>query len=551
MCKIRIFSILVCIGSFLFYSFSYAYDGQNIEVTVIKNDCLINLCKKYLMDHRKWRKIAKINRLANPDLIFPGQKLIIPVALLKGVPIDGTATFLKGSVMSHEKGSGEWRDIHLSDRIKQGSGVKTGNESALEITFEDGTSFYMRPDTLMDITTAEKKGSIHFMRELYLRSGKAISKLREATGSESRFEIHTPSAVAAARGTVFRVSVDQAETTRSEVLKGMIGVSAMSTTVALQEGEGTLTRANEPPLKPRKLLLPPELIDPASVYKTMPLKFRFQQREGASFFRVILAKDQGIKDMIADKVMSPDGTAEVFGLDDGMYFLQSLSIDADGIEGLPSDPVPIRVRMNPLPPYIQAPQDGTEIRGKSVEFRWLKVKDASRYHIQIAEDKEFSAIVLDKSDIKDTSYVATSPGYNTSYYFRLSSIAGDNYEGAPSDALSFSIVPPPPSVEKPAVGDKEIRIRWHNLGKGITYHFQMSPDTAFNNIAVDKTLQNPEVTLNAPEKAGIYFVRTSSIDLKGRESDFSVPQSFEVKNKIPFLPLSIIGAAWLIIWLVF
>ena len=543
--------MLVFLGSFLLYSFSYANDNQTIEVTIVKNDYLINICNKYLRDPRRWRKIAKINRLVNPDLIFPGQKLIIPVALLKGVPIDGTATFVKGSVMLQEKGSGEWQEIHLNDLIKQGSGIKTGNESALEITFEDATSFYLRPNTLMDIIVAEKKGSIHFMRELYLRSGKAISRLREATGEESRFEIRTPSAIAAARGTVFRVSVDNAEATRSEVLRGTIGVSAMSTTVALQEGEGTLVRAHEPPLKPRKLLLPPELIDPAPVYKTMPLKFRFRQREGASSFRVFLAKDQGIKDVIADKSISPDGTVEMSTIDDGMYFLQSLSIDNDGIEGLPSDPLPIRVRMNPLPPYIQSPHDGAELRGKSVEFKWLKVKDAARYHIQIAEDKEFSTIVLDKSDIEDTEYVVTSLGFNMSYYFRLSSIAGDNYEGAPSDALSFSIIPPPPSIEKPAVGDKETRIRWHNLGKGITYHFQMSSDTEFKSIAVEKTLQNPEITLTTPEKTGTYFVRTSSIDAKGHESDFSVPQSFEIKNKIPFGPLSIIGAAWLIIWLVF
>ena len=551
MFKIRLYGILVFLGCFFFCSLPSAYAAQNIEVTIMKKDCLINISKKYLGDYRNWRKVAKINRLANPDLIFPGQKLIIPVALLKGIPIDGTATFVKGSVMIQEKGSGEWREIHLNDLIKQGSGIKTGPESALEITFEDETSFYLSPNTVMEIVTSEKRGSAHFTRELYLQSGKAISRLREATGEASRFEIRTPSAIAAARGTVFRVSVDDSEITRSEVLKGTIGVSAMNTTVALQEGEGTLVRAHEPPLKPRKLLLPPELIDLEQIYKKMPLKFRLKQGEGASSFRVILAKDQSMKDVIADKVTGPEGTVEVSGIDDGTYFLQSLGIDADGIEGLPSEPLPVRVRVNPLPPYIQAPQDGALISGESAEFRWLKVNDAARYHMQVAEDSEFSRIVMDKSDIKDTAYVAKSLGYNTSYYFRLSSIAEDNYEAAPSDTLSFSIIPPPPSMEKPAVEDKETRIRWQNLGKDISYHFQMSSDSEFRSIAVDKKVQNPEITLSTPEKAGTYFVRTSSIDAKGHESDFSVPQSFEVKNKIPFGPLSIIGAAWLIIWLVF
>lgn len=41
--------------------------------TVKKGDCLINICKKELGDANKWRDIAKLNNLSNPDLIYPGQ----------------------------------------------------------------------------------------------------------------------------------------------------------------------------------------------------------------------------------------------------------------------------------------------------------------------------------------------------------------------------------------------------------------------------------------------------------------------------------------------
>ena len=542
--------MLFLCGIFFSCSLAFSYEGPTIEVTVAKNDYLINICKKYLEDSRRWRKIARINRLANPDLIYPGQRLVLPVDMLRGTPVDGKVTFIKGNAMTQEKGSEEWHPLHPGDPVKQGSGIRTAEESAVEITFEDGASFYLRPNSTLKINTASKKGFDHFMRQLYLQSGKTISRLKEATGSESRFEIHTPSAVAAARGTEFRVSVDDIEATRSEVLRGIIGVAAMKQSVEVNEGEGTLVRMNEPPLTPRKLLPAPDLIDMLPVYKSMPLKFHFKNIDGVSSYRITLARDANFKDVLRDVVIKPDESAEMSGMDDGGYFLQSTSIDADGLEGLPSDAVAVKVRVNPVPPFIQSPLAGAESREKSVEFKWLRVKDAVRYHLQIAEDKEFSKLVMDKADITDTAYTETLPGYKT-YYYRVSSIADDGYEGASSDATSFSVVPPPPSLDKPKVDEKEIHISWRDMGDGITYHFQMAPDTEFRNIIVDEKIERPTITIQRPAKSGTYLVRTSSIDTKGHESDFSTPQSFEIKRGIRFGPLAIIGAAWLIILLVF
>jgi hypothetical protein len=530
---------------FFWSSPTIASNGEFIEITVVENDYLINICKKYLEDPRKWQTIAKINSLSNPDLIFPGQKLLFPVKLLKGIPIDGKVTFIKGNVMTQEKGSEEWSELFSNDLVKQGSGIKTGDEGTVEVTFEDGASFLLRPGTTLKINNAIKKGSFNFIRNLYLFSGRTISRFKEAFGKDSRFEIHTPSAIAAARGTVFRVSVDDREAMRSEVLKGTIGVEAMRQTVELNEGEGTLVRMNEPPLKPRKLLSPPELIYLETIYKTMPLKLQFKEIKGALFYRVMLARDPGLKDVIHDKVFKIDETLELIDVDDGEYFLQSRSIDSDGLEGLPSEPITFKVRVNPLPPFIQTPIDGSEYKQKSVQCQWLKVKDAVRYHVQISEDREFNRIIIDKNDIKDTGFITSSLNYG-SYYFRVNSIAEDDYEGAPSDTLSFTVMPPPPSVEKPEVDEKEIRIRWRNLGEGITYHFQMSAEPEFKKIVIDKKTEKPTITLQKPEKTGTYFVRTSSLDTKGHESDFSLPQSFEIKHKL-FLPLAIVGVVALTI----
>ena len=43
--------------------------------TVVKGDTLWSICKKHLGDGQKYKEVAKLNNLENPDLIYPGQKL--------------------------------------------------------------------------------------------------------------------------------------------------------------------------------------------------------------------------------------------------------------------------------------------------------------------------------------------------------------------------------------------------------------------------------------------------------------------------------------------
>jgi hypothetical protein len=170
------------------------------------------------------------------------------------------------------------------------------------------------------------------------------------------------------------------------------------------------------------------------------------------------------------------------------------------------------------------------------------VAKALKYHLQVAEDRKFQVIVADAKDISGVSYKTGILDFKT-YYFRVSSIAADGYEGLWSDTLSFNIIPPPPSppVEKPEMGDKELRVRWRHLGDGITYHFQMAKDQAFNEVLIDEKLTKPEIAFAKPSDAGTYYIRTSAIDTHEYEGDFSEPQSFEVKSKYLYLPAGILA----------
>ena len=518
----------------------FADDDHSIEFIVKDGDNLYKICEKILENPKDWRWVAMVNRISNPHRIFPGQKLIIPTRLLKGIPIDGLVTFIKGVVSIKLAETEDWKKLQLNDKITQGNWIRTSEQGTIEISFQNNFSVLLRPNTIIEITAAREKSAIYLMYKLFLDIGKAISKIKQSTGKETRFEIQTPSAVAAVRGTEFRAGVDPDITTRLEVLAGRVDVQAAKQKVAVKAGEGTVVKKDKRPVAPVKLLLPPALMNLQPLYRAMPLDFQFESIPGATSYRLMLARDKFFNDVVKNKVIKPQETLKIVGLEDGTYFLQSRSIDALGLEGPALEPVEVKVRINPLPPFIQSPSEGADLREKVVRFEWLKVAKAVRYHLQVAEDRKFQVIVADAKDISGVSYKLASLDFKT-YYYRLRSIAADGYEGLWSDILSFDIIPPPPSppVEKPEMGDEELRVRWRDLGDGITYHFQMSKDQAFKEVLRDEKLTKPEITFEKPGEVGTYYVRTSAIDAEGYEGDFSEPQSFEVKAEYLYLPAGI------------
>jgi len=507
----------------------HASEDPTFELTVTEGDYLINICKKYLENSEGWPEIAALNSLKNPNRIYPGQRLLIPVRLLRGIPLTCEVTFLKGDVRARKESMGPWIPIHLGDRMTQGTSVQTGHESAIELTFEDGATFFLRPDTLLKVEISQKKGPVHVLQDFFVDVGRIFIKIKGATGTDSRRKIRTPSAVASTRGTEFRVSVDPEGSTRSEVLKGAIEVGAKNKSIVLQQDEGTWVKRGEPPLSPRKLLPPPMPLDLKPIYKQIPFQITFGQIKDSPQLRVTVAADQDNKDIVREKVIRAGEAMDISGLRDGAYYLFTQSIDGVGLEGPLSEPHVFKLRVNPSPPLIQLPRNGSEFRERSTEIRWLKVEDAASYQIQVAEDPKFTIFREEKVGVREESYKTGELGYKT-YYFRVRSVAADGYEGDWSSVGRFVVIPPPPSpaLEEPETGEKTIQLRWRPPRGIQNFHFQMATDREFKKILIDQRIDQPSILIPKP-KPGFYYVRTSSIDSKEYEGEFSKPQSFEIK----------------------
>lgn len=58
-------------------------DDNTMLITIEKGDTLWDLCQEHLKDPLQWRELSKYNDFTNPHLIYPGEKLRIPLAMAK------------------------------------------------------------------------------------------------------------------------------------------------------------------------------------------------------------------------------------------------------------------------------------------------------------------------------------------------------------------------------------------------------------------------------------------------------------------------------------
>lgn len=173
---------------------------------------------------------------------------VLAAALLLGAgrvfaeDYDARLTALGGAVEVRAGGGKDWREAEDEMPLSAGDHVRTGENSSAEITLDDGGVVRLNADTSMEIASADSESA-----SLSLRLGSLVSKIRSGfLKNKRRFEIRTPSAVCAVRGTEFGVehNEESGETTAGVFDEGELSVSS------LDEGgqvvsEGTVEKGNE------------------------------------------------------------------------------------------------------------------------------------------------------------------------------------------------------------------------------------------------------------------------------------------------------------------
>lgn len=504
-----------------------------IELTVVKQDSLISICEKYLFKPEKWSQIAQLNRLKNPDLILPGQKLYFPVQMLKGMVSSGTAEFVKGDVLTRSSKDKNWQWLNTDDKIDAGSALKTGDDSELTVRFSDGTSFSMRENTELSINQS-LEGPLHLLRKLSLKSGKVISRIRQATGRASRYEIETPSALAAVRGTSYRVSLDEQNNTRIESLEHDIAISTQTDELLLKEGSGVIIDKDENKIaQPVKLLPPPEPVLLAAVYGDQTNSIFFSLQPDALKYQVTLAKDEEGLYPLKSATIPVDEPFQFGGLADGKYFLFASTINKDGLEGAYSKPYSISIRRKPVPPVLVQNIDHETLPEMPVTLQWHHVIDAASYQIELATSADFDKTLLLTENTGQTK-ITTTPLVAGEYHLRLRSLAADNYQGDWSPTQAFTVVKQQaPALDMTAQNGRTY-LQWAPITDAASYRLQVAADDTFAKLYIDQDVDSTKIMLKDNIPSGHHAIRVAGKDTEGTQGGFSQTGYIDIPEKLLF-----------------
>lgn len=116
--------------------------GGNKTVAVQSGDTLSAIALRQLGDATRYPEIAAANNIANPNLIFPGQRLVIPTASTGNGILSGNGTNLgdlfildklfnngDGGILNSSNGS-DLGDLFVLDRLFSGNGTN-GNGTGI------------------------------------------------------------------------------------------------------------------------------------------------------------------------------------------------------------------------------------------------------------------------------------------------------------------------------------------------------------------------------------------------------------------------------------
>jgi len=338
-----------------------------LEIEVHRGDTLSRFAERYLDDPSRWPELLEYNQIpsGNPNLILPGDKLMVPVGMVRDEIAD--LIYMKNNVRVRRQDAPSWTSVGLYERLFPEDGIRTGPESYAQLSYltgggvniDENSMVFLRPEPTRDNVVRLEAGELRARDVKVLTASAAIDPGRDSD---------------------YTARVDEEQTTTLSVYKGQVDFISSGELVTVSEGFMSRAEFNKPPQKPMKLPDPPDIkpMDATSVNsgefnaaaligKIGASKASANDRDPVESVHIQLARDEDFSRMVFDKIVdreSPDEWKE--NLADGTYWWRASLVTASGVRGRFSEPVIHIVDTQPPDLRIISPEEGTEVRKRIV-----------------------------------------------------------------------------------------------------------------------------------------------------------------------------------------
>jgi hypothetical protein len=504
------------------------------------HDTLIGISRRLLREPRRWPEVQARNNIADPRHIPLGDDIHIPYAWLRLSADTATVMAARGQV--REGG----RDVSASQTLPEGSKLETGPDGSATLLLADGSVV-----TLQKLTVLALEGMRHVTgletahdTRFKLESGRVQTRVKPH-GDVGRFEIRTPVAVSAVRGTEFRDAFEPgAGSATTETLEGLVTVSGSQSDVPVPADFGTRVERNSAPLPPVRLLPPPDLEAFPGTNGASQLQLKWPVVPGAVHYRLQIAPNAEFQSFVVDVELDAP-QADLPAPADGDYWLRVRPIDGLGLEGHDAVRAFVQHQRPPAPSLVE-PLAGANVIGDRGAFAWSSGPGAGvHYRLQIARDPQFTEIFLER-DISEAAHVDVANVLPGRYFWRVSAVDGRGESSDWSQAQEYTQRQSSPTPYPPAFIGHQMQFHW-DPQDGMRYHLQIARDPRFKAPLLDQTLDQPNSSLRRLHP-GTYYSRVQTIAADGSEAPFGAAREFEIplplwlRIVLPLLPLFVLAS---------
>ena len=467
MIKIQIYffkSFLKTVKFILFFAFLTLQVNQHVQAadqpstsapewrySVRPGDNLIQFSKRHLINPDDWRVLQKLNKIKNPQRMQLGQILRVPLHLVKQLAAPAEIVLATGQagILKADK---TVVAVTIGQQLSAGTELITGENSKLNIKFADGSIVSMQPKSTMKLDTLSMySGGGMVDTKLRLQQGKVETEANPAHLQGNQMQIITPTAVAAVRGTKFRVSADVVSI-KQETLEGKVALLAAGAEVAVDKGFGSLSEGGNAPLPPILLLPAPATGNLPIRLEAVPVVFNMSAQDGAVAWLGKVSNEPQFNNIL-DEQLSQGSNLSFSDLPDGKYYLKVRAKDKQGLEGYDATHE-FNLNARPFAPKAAAPVQAATVREANPELTWTKIEQVNEYLLELARDADFKQI-LDSRRVIDTVYKIEKNLEPGQYFWRLASIDGATDQGPYAVASSFTYKAKP---NKPDISQLKVKV---------------------------------------------------------------------------------------------
>ncbi len=515
--------------------------------TTRPGDSLWNISKTYLQSVNYWARLQRHNDLKNPIHLPPGLQLHIPYAWLKVQPQAAVVVEVAGEVTLLTTPGAAPLPLLVGAEIRTGAELRTGNGGSATLRLADGSTFLLHGDSIVIFDTLSVYGSTGMAdTRLRLQRGRLDNRVTPLKVPGSRYEITTPSAIAAVRGTEFRINATTDGTaTRTEVLEHQVEVSAAGVSRGVPADYGTVAENGQPPSVPQALLPAPDLSAMPPLIRATRVHLQWPSLAEAAGYRVEIAPDDGFSSLLGDAV-TREASLDLEDLPMGALFVRVRAIAANGLEGQNAKH---RIEHHPplaMPTLLQPPADTPVAHDGGYVYAWAAVPDAAGYRLQIARNAEFTETVRDER-VKATKSVPAPALDSGVWYWRVA--AYDDYGSLGDISLPrrLEVREPPaaPAALKVVLAETVLHAEWQAVSHAQRYQVDVARDEAFKDLVQKSEVASTRFE-TPPLADGHYWLRVRAIDDLGTTGSNSEAARVDVATDTPWWPLMFI---FLVPWL--